>query len=411
MDIKESKGIKKNLIRTYSFGVIAHFLMLIIFIRYKIDIMVYFNIGSIVLYFYLLLISQRLIDYRFVSLHVSLSAIEVILHQVLAIICVGSGIGFEYFFVIIGLSIVLEPKKVIPKQVKIIFCVTIMVILVAMQLHSFYTAPIYQLPMAAKRIFLISIPMVSVFGIFSFCFNQWNVSEGYRDQIEVLLADRNCTIVEMQAKTIKNFADLVESRDTNTGGHIKRTSAYVEAIIQALNESNKYQEILTPEYSKMIVSAAPLHDIGKIAISDSILQKKGKLTDEEYEVMKTHSAIGAKMLRDLLGDMESDDYVNVATEVAKYHHEKWNGRGYPEHLCGANIPLCARIMAIADVFDALTSVRAYKEKFSMEKAYGIMESEAGQQFDADLIQEFVRIRPSIEKIYNTLYEEDYCNNA
>ncbi len=156
---------------------------------------------------------------------------------------------------------------------------------------------------------------------------------------------------------VMGFATLVENKDGSTGGHIKRTSLYVELLAKELLNRGLYKDILTPEYVENLRKAAPMHDIGKIAVPDSILQKPGKLTDEEYEIMKLHSIRGGEIIKETFGNLEDETYTQMAYEVARFHHEKWNGKGYPDSLKRKEIPLCARIMAIADVFDAISQKR------------------------------------------------------
>ncbi len=157
-------------------------------------------------------------------------------------------------------------------------------------------------------------------------------------------------VSSMQSGMITFMAEVVENRDDNTGGHIKRTAEYVEGIARELKKRGTYSAVLTDGYLRDMIVAAPLHDIGKIHIPDAVLNKPGKLTEEEFEVMKTHT---------------------TAAEMAAYHHEWWNGKGYPYGISGEAIPLCARIMAVADVFDALTSKRCYKKAMPPEKAYAL----------------------------------------
>jgi HD-GYP domain-containing protein (c-di-GMP phosphodiesterase class II) len=389
----------------YLFALIAHSIMFAIFLHYNITIMACFNVVSISLYVVLLPLSKTGKKPTIHSLAIISSTVEVILHQILAIICLGSEVGFQYFFIMLCVIVILQSKEVMNKLLKIISCIVIVAIMIGIGLYSSVNEPLYILPDNVRLIMLASITAVSTFGIISFSLNQWNLGEHYRTQIEELLGERTEKIFQMQEKIIRNFGDILERRDGSTGGHAKRTSSYVEAIIGALTESHQYTDILTPHYAKMIISAAPLHDIGKISISDTILNKEGELTDKEFEIMKTHASIGGNMLKELLGDLESDAYVKLASDVATYHHERWNGTGYPAHLKGEAIPLCARIMAVADVFDALTSVRIYKDNFSLDKAYDIMQNESGKQFDPIIIAEFIRIRPKINEIYKNLWEE------
>lgn len=208
--------------------------------------------------------------------------------------------------------------------------------------------------------------------------------------------ENNQRIMDMQYKTIVGMANLIESRDGETGEHVKRTSAYAEMIAEELSQIVPYKDVINAVYMENLWKAAPLHDIGKIKISDSILQKPGKLTDEEFERMKMHASEGGKIIDVTMGAINDRDYLDMAHQVARYHHEKWDGSGYPEGLRGEEIPLCARIMAVADVFDALISKRCYKKAMSVEKAYNIIEESSGSHFDPVVAQAFIRIRPRVE---------------
>ena len=176
---------------------------------------------------------------------------------------------------------------------------------------------------------------------------------------------------------------MVESRDNSTGGHIKRTSDCVRIFVEYLSSQNEYSN-LTKKFCNDVIKAAPMHDLGKISVPDAILQKPGKFTDEEYEKMKQHSAEGARIVGEVLKEVDDADFKKLAINVAHYHHEKWNGQGYPEKLAGDQIPFEARIMALADVFDALVSKRCYKESFSFDKAFEIISESAGSHFDPAL---------------------------
>ena len=207
-------------------------------------------------------------------------------------------------------------------------------------------------------------------------------------------------IMKMQEITINEFAEMVESRDKSTGNHIKKTAAYVEAIAVQLEREGKFSGILTPEYIHKLKRSAPLHDIGKIAVSDLILNKPGKLTDEEFKIMQTHTTAGYEILKNMeeqAGDTMDEDYLKESIEMAYYHHEKWDGTGYPNHMKGEEIPLSARIMAVADVFDALVAERVYKKPFTYEKAMAIITEGAGKHFDPVVVEAFTHIS---EKLYN-----------
>ncbi|MDO5563497.1 MAG: HD domain-containing phosphohydrolase [Synergistaceae bacterium] len=202
----------------------------------------------------------------------------------------------------------------------------------------------------------------------------------------------------MQDNTIISFANVVESRDGNTGGHIRRTAAYVKVIADALSKNPKYAATLTPEYRQRLVKSAPLHDIGKISIPDAVLNKNGKLTDAEFGIIKTHPAVGLKMLREIMSGIDGDNYLSDAIDMAFCHHEKWDGSGYPNGLAGDEIPLSARIMAVADVFDALVSKRSYKEPFTLDKAEDIIIEGSGTHFDPDVVEAFKSVTDKIEAI-------------
>lgn len=166
-----------------------------------------------------------------------------------------------------------------------------------------------------------------------------------------------------------------------------------------LKTQAKYSE-LSEKFCNDIIKAAPMHDLGKIAVPDAILQKPGKFTDEEYEKMKMHSAEGARIVGEVLKEVDDEDFKKLAINVAHYHHEKWNGQGYPEKLVGEQIPFEARVMALADVFDALVSKRCYKDSFSYEKAFEIISQSGGSHFDPELTKEFIKCRNELEDLYN-----------
>ncbi|MCR5282663.1 MAG: HD domain-containing protein [Lachnospiraceae bacterium] len=204
---------------------------------------------------------------------------------------------------------------------------------------------------------------------------------------------------KLQDGLIITMADLVESRDSDTGAHVQKTSAYAEIIVKGLKKKGYYAQKITPTFMSDVVRSAPLHDIGKINIPDFVLNKPGKLTDEEYEIMKTHTTAGKEIMEKVISTVEGDNYLKEARNMAAYHHERWDGKGYPEGLRGEMIPLSARIMAVADVFDALASPRVYKPAFPIEKAVAIMQEGSGTQFDPkclevflDAIEEVTRIR-------------------
>lgn len=228
--------------------------------------------------------------------------------------------------------------------------------------------------------------------------NYLNAIENYNSNLQKEVAHKTADIVHIKDMMVLGMATMVESRDNSTGGHIKRTSRVVEIFSDRL--SGCLDEFgISEEFLQMVIKAAPMHDLGKIAIPDSVLQKQGKFTDEEYEIMKRHSAEGARIVNDILKGVESEEFVRVAVNVAHYHHEKWNGQGYPTGIKGEEIPIEARIMALADVFDALVSKRCYKDAYSFDTAFGIIEESLGTQFDPELGRVFLTCRKELEQFY------------
>lgn len=208
------------------------------------------------------------------------------------------------------------------------------------------------------------------------------------------------SIIEMQNQFVLGMADMVEGRDANTGGHIKRTSYVVKILIDTMQKDPKLS--LDEVFCDCVVRAAPMHDLGKIAVDDAILRKPGKFEPKEYEQMKTHAAKGAEIVRHLLEPIDDRYLAQIAENVAHYHHERVDGTGYPEHLKGDDIPFEARIMAVADVYDALVSKRCYKDSMSFDEAYSIIIDGMGSQFDKRLEPYFVACREELETYYKGL---------
>lgn len=198
-------------------------------------------------------------------------------------------------------------------------------------------------------------------------------------------------ITEAQMSTIFAMAKLTESRDDATGKHLDRVRTYCYLMANELGEMSEYALFINKRWSQIISQASVLHDIGKVGIPDRILLKKGKLTDEEMTLMKQHTIIGAKTLRDVQQIYPENIFISTGLEIAKWHHERWDGKGYPNGLKGEEIPLPARIMSIADVYDALKSERCYKEAFPHEKCCDLIIEGEGTQFDPVLIKVFKKV--------------------
>lgn len=220
----------------------------------------------------------------------------------------------------------------------------------------------------------------------------------YNDNLKNEIEEKTAHIKNMQAKILLGMADIVENRDGNTGGHIKRTSHVIKILIDTIREHNIIP--LKPAFCEAVIKAAPMHDLGKIAIDDKILRKPGRLDNEEFAIMQTHAAKSGELVENILEGVEDEDFVTVAYNMARHHHEKWSGAGYPDHLAGDAIPMEARIMAVADVYDALVSKRCYKEAMSFEQANAVMMESMGSHFDPKLEEVFVKSRKKLEEYYS-----------
>jgi len=235
---------------------------------------------------------------------------------------------------------------------------------------------------------------------------QLAISEGklreYNEHLEDLVEEKVKEIYASQVATIHALVKSAEARDDDTGAHIERTSAYCRLIAEKAYETNIYSDVIDAAYGESLAKASPLHDIGKVGIPDAILLKPGRLTPEEFEVMKTHADIGHDTLASVEKSYPGNAFLRLGMEIARDHHEKWDGSGYPRGLAGEDIPIAARIMAISDVYDALRSKRVYKEGFSHQKALDIIAEGRGNHFDPYLAYVFLR--------YNLLFEAvfDQC---
>ena len=230
--------------------------------------------------------------------------------------------------------------------------------------------------------------------------------EQYRHNLENMVQEQAEKIIEdarrissIQDSVIIGMANLIESRDGSTGKHVKNTQLYVRLIASELRSRGLFPMELTEDYIEDLCKAAPLHDVGKIKVPDAILQKPGKLTPEEFDAIKLHTTYSRKIIQMIIGDVEDEHYVRIVEDIAMYHHERWDGTGYPTGLAGDSIPLSARIMAVADVFDALYEERCYKPPIRpIERIMQIMSEGRGTQFDPVIIDVFMEMLPTLKKI-------------
>ncbi len=212
----------------------------------------------------------------------------------------------------------------------------------------------------------------------------------YQNELEEIVEQKVEEVEKMQHMLASGFAELVESRDGVTGGHIKNTLIYYEAFVEVLQHVPQYKDEVTPEFVKLSVRAAPLHDIGKIGIDDNVLRKQSGLERSEMQYMQTHSELGGATFHKIRKIFPENEFLQIAENMALYHHERWDGNGYPVGLSGTEIPIEARIMSVVDVYDALTSQRPYKKPFTHERSMEIIREGKGTQFDPDLVDQFVK---------------------
>ena len=215
--------------------------------------------------------------------------------------------------------------------------------------------------------------------------------------IETLL-ERTQELQRTQDVTILSLASLAETRDNETGAHILRTQRYVRALAEKLRDHPRFEDALNDAAIDLLYKSAPLHDIGKVGIPDRILLKPGKLNAEEFTIMKSHAELGAEALKVAEAELGTTSFLTYAREIALTHHEKWNGKGYPQGLKGDEIPISGRLMAVADVYDALISKRVYKEAFSHQKAMDILKEGRGEHFDPDVLDALLAIETQFVQI-------------
>ena len=379
---------------TISFAFLYHTTYLFIFHFLKIEPMFYFNIFSVLFYLTLL------ITYKYIRIYVFpviLFLIEVIVHQILAGYYLGGDACFHYLILLSGIVPLLTFESRIALAS---FCgFTTTLIFAHMEANAINLAP--QLSIAENTLYVIRVSnvicvsLIEIGTLLCYSYIVWHNKYSLEAKIrqkELIVAKQNKKMFDYQNNIIISLANLVENRDTDTGEHIRRTSAYVELISREALKHKIYPNVINEKFIKRIVHAAPLHDVGKILVSDSILKKPGRLTPEEFEMIKIHTKEGGRIIAEIIGHNDDKDFVKIAKEIATYHHERWDGGGYPKGLKEDKIPVSARIMAIADVFDALISPRCYKSSFTREKALSIIKEESGTHFDPVLAEIFIAIQ-------------------
>ena len=265
-------------------------------------------------------------------------------------------------------------------------------------LKLFITAENHTLAQVSRGELDVQVPVTSN--------DEFGLMAMHTNQMIKALAERTRELSITRDASILGLASLAETRDNETGGHILRTQNYVRVLAEYLSTQEKYRAELDPDTIDLLHKSAPLHDVGKVGIPDSILLKPGKLTDEEFEIMKGHAQIGADALEVAEAQLGSNSFLQIAREISLTHHEKWDGRGYPNGLKGEEIPISGRLMALADVYDALTSKRVYKPAFSHEKARSIILEGNGSHFDPAVIDAFLAMEQTFIDIAATYTDKE-----
>lgn len=381
---------------------IYHALFLVLFYKLGVQPMFYFNIFSVLLFFTLLVVTPRAKSYTLIY---SCSLLEVVIHQILAVHFLGGNSAFYYLIPPMGfLGILILNHKF---WLTITYGLTSTCVCIVLAIMSPHIPAIYEIPQAVMfRIRCVNI-ICGIFMIFleilMFTFRVTHVEDHLEYQVKEKtkeLEQKNRKLYDLQNHMISSLASLVENRDSDTGEHIMRTSAYVELISKKAYEQGVYKESIDRDFIELVKRGAPMHDIGKIVIEDAVLKKPGRLTEEEFNQMKNHTTEGQRIVREIIGVSDDKKFIEIASDVAAYHHERWDGGGYPCGLKKEEIPVCARIMAIADVFDALVSERCYKKPMSFQEAFSIIEEEKGSHFDPVLAGLFLSMESEVAKVYN-----------
>lgn len=380
---------------TTIFALVYHALALAIFYKLNIMPMVYFNIFSVIFFAVcsILIVPGKVKDVTVLFL---LSYVEVVLHQVLAEYYIGAAACFHYFILLMGIMGFL----VIIKHLNLAIFMGVISSILFVIFESLQGVWIPQFFIDSKIIIAIRIINISLgiavllILVVIFVFMSFSSEQILEEQVD----QKTERITTLQNHIIISLASLVENRDADTGEHIQRTSAYVEIIARQAFEEKLYPEVITEDFISLLKRAAPMHDIGKIVVADSVLKKPARLTVEEFDQMKLHTTEGGRIIAEVIGISDDKDYLMTAIDVATGHHERWDGTGYPSKLRNFEIPVSARIMAIADVFDALVSPRCYKEPMPKEEAYKIIQEESGTHFDPALVEIFMSQKDKIEEV-------------
>lgn len=397
LDFKYAKILQ--IIAVY-FALAYHICFFVTFGVLKIYPLFFYNIYSVLLFSILgyFVFTKRSFVVQFFFLYT-----EVVVHQILADYYLGGMASFHFFIFLTGILPLLTFRQNF--KLAAFYGILSVVLFTILEVMAPYITPQYELSERAliiiKTVNISINSIVNITGLLMYSYIVFLVEGNLEQQVEVKTAEvtkKTEKLLKIQSYVINSLANLVDNRDVYTGEHIQRTSAYAEMIALSAIEKGIYPDQITPEFAEYIKRAAPLHDVGKIVVSDVILKKPGRLTTEEFEEMKLHAKEGGRIITEVFAMSDDREFIKIASEVSSYHHEKWNGSGYPKGLRQEDIPISARIMAIADVFDALVSKRCYKDPYPIETAYTMMQDASGTHFDPVLLDLFLSQKDKIEEI-------------
>lgn len=377
--------------------VVLHGIYLVFFSYYQIMTMMIIEIVCMVMYIVFVILLRK---FKGSWLPCTLlTSLELFLHTGYCVSIFGLTPGFQYFLIpLMFMSIFIRKDGLLFSLLRRFIMLLSSLAFVFVEVYFNDMQPQIVFKETTNLVFLVLNCMASFLVTAVFTGRAVHSLDEKRSQLDTSVTEKVNEIEKMQNQIIISFANIIEARDGSTGKHVKRTSEYVEALVKELRRSGEYTEILDDTYMHDVMMSAPLHDIGKITIPDAILTKAGRLTQSEFETIKRHTINGKEIIEQAMSDIENEEFLKVAKSVALYHHECWDGSGYPYGIQGDEIPLAARIMTIADYFDALVAKRAYKAALPTSVVFDNIREQRGKKFDPVVTDAFLRIRDTIDEI-------------
>lgn len=376
---------------------VLHTIYMLVFAYFRITTMQIFDIIAVILYaMFVILLKYMKGSWLYCIL---LTCFELFLHQICSVKLFGLQSGFQYLMIpLIFMTALIGNKGKMMQYVRnVIICIASVTFICLVVFYN-NDMPLYKLPYVVNLGLLIVNVTLSFIVTAIYTARIFSSVDNKRSELDISVDEKIRAIENMQNQIIISFANMIEARDGSTGKHVKRTSEYVRALVEELKAHGDYADTLTDRYVHDMILSAPLHDIGKITVPDAILQKPGRLTKEEFEQIKNHTVNGKKIIEESMSDIEDDEFLKIAKCVALYHHESWDGSGYPYGIEGEQIPLCARIMTIADYFDALSAKRVYKAAMPTSEVFQNIREQRGKKFDPVVTDAFLRISDRIDAI-------------